>query len=108
MTDPLMDHLEMMSGMLDRHHNQPAAYFDAYELKPEDVVLDRLHLEHAAMDAGTQGNAEPCSTVATVPSEPSVLAYELEPEAIVMDRMQAELQASWEALRHTNAGEVAR
>lgn len=63
MTDPLMDHLEMMSGMLDRHHNQPAAYFDAYELKPEDVVLDRLHLE---------------------------------------------LKASWEALRHTNAGEVAR
>lgn len=61
--DREQDHLDMMSNMVDRHHNQPAAYFDAYELEPEDVVLDRLHLE---------------------------------------------LKASWEALRHTNAGEVTR
>lgn len=33
-------------------------------------------------------------------------ANELEPEATGMDRMHLALQSAWEALQHTNAGEV--
>jgi hypothetical protein len=38
--DREMDHLEMMSGMIDRHHNQPCCYAEAED--PENESIERM------------------------------------------------------------------
>lgn len=38
--DREMDHLEMMSGMVDRHHNQPYCYAEVED--PENEAVERV------------------------------------------------------------------
>jgi len=50
--DREMDHLEMMSGMIDRHHNQPYCYADVEPEEPTDELDRALHLAYEAYMRG--------------------------------------------------------